>query len=91
MRTVEQIIAAGQKQREYQDNYRKSERGVKRQKAYNKLHNFENKVGLWIAAGQLPTGEPFSLADGKQAIKLAREEYEKAFGQLPVNKTRLTS
>lgn len=48
-----------------------------REKNYQTLHDFENKVGLWIAAGQLPTGEPFSFADGKQAIRLARQEYDK--------------
>ncbi len=91
MRSLDQIIAAGQKQASYQETYRKSPRGVQRQKAYNKLHNFENKVGLWIAAGQLPDGSKFSREDGTTAINLARAEYEKAFGALPKNKSQVPS
>ena len=85
MRSLQQIVAAGIKQESYQETYRKSPRGMARQKAYNKLHNFENKVGRWVAAKQLPDGTPFSRDDGRKAIELARAEYEKAFGALPKN------
>ena len=84
-RSVEEIIAAALKQKEYQTTYRTSERGKLRQQAYNTLHNYENKVGLWMAAGQLPNGTPFSTDDGIAAITLAREEYERKFAKLPRN------
>ena len=87
MRSLDQIISGAKKQAEYQKAYQKSPRGKARQRAYNRLHNYENKVGLWIAAGQLPDGTKFSRADGMTAIKLARETYEKAFGELPKNTT----
>ena len=85
MRSLQQIVAAGIKQESYQETYRKSPRGILRQAAYNKLHNFENKVGRWVAAGQLPNGTVFTEADGIAAIELAREKYEKEFARLPKN------
>ena len=85
MRSMQQIVAAGIKQENYQETYRKSPRGILRQQAYNKLHNFENKVGRWLAAGQLPDGTPFSESDAIAAVELAREKYEREFVNLPKN------
>jgi DnaJ-class molecular chaperone len=47
-----------------------------REKNYQKLLDFENKVGVWMAAGKLPDGSPFEKEAGHTAIRLARGEYD---------------
>ena len=76
-RTIADIIASAKKTKEYQSNYRNSTRGMARQKLYNALHNYENKVGLLIASGAMTQEE------GVAAIEAARREYDTAFARLP--------